>query len=379
MEVALPRWMVRLLVAGATAMIILGVYGYQLLGLKADWIAYYAAGGLISQGDAHNLYNPSTIQAREAPFIGENIVRFLYAPAYALPFIPLSVWPAKVARLVWLLICLAASLLAAWISKPWIQINYPMRVLGLLAFPALAFSLAVGQITPITLLVFTTIALLEWKGDEGYLPGFLAGVVSYKPQLLIPLVLFWLWRRRWKSLLGFLLSVALMTLLSVLVSWPATVDYLRLSLEFFNLARVATERGANASLFAINPWLGIAIAVSVILVLIFASRQDSRGYSQALLWLSPLLATPYIIIYDFLLLVLPISFLVPMLAKDRLLSISVAILWFVSLLAIVILNIHPVTLAALSLFAVCAWRILKQPIPIGSSSSEVPSQLTPPG
>lgn len=379
MDVALPRWLVRLLVACATAMIILGVFGYQILGLKADWIAYYAAGSLLTQGRINQLYDPTTIQAWEAPFIGANIVRFLYAPAYSLPFASLTILPLQLARLAWLLVCLAASLLAAWLSKTWTQISYPQSVLGLLAFPALAFSLAVGQITPITLLIFSIIAFLEWKGEVGYLPGFLAGLALFKPQLLIPLVFIWLWQRRWRSLAGFLLAVLTVGLISMLVSWQATIDYLRLSLEFLDLAQISTASGANASLFALNPWLGIGAGVGVILVLIFASRQEIKGYSQAMLWLAPILVTPYIVVYDFLLLILPISFLVPRLAKDNLLKILVAILWLLLFLSVIILNTRPVTLAALGLFALCTWRVIKGPEKSNSSYPANHQELIPPG
>jgi hypothetical protein len=285
----------------------------------------------------------------------------------------------ELARLAWLLVSFAASLAAAWLSKPWIRLSYPMRVLGLLAFPALAFSLAVGQITPFTLLIFCSIALYEWKGEHGFLPGFLAGLALFKPQLLIPLVLVWLWQRRWRCLAGFLLTVLTVGLISMLVSWQATIDYLRLSLEFLDLAQISTASGANASLLALNPWLGIGAAVGVIVVLCLASRQEIKGYSQAMLWLAPVLATPYIIVYDFLLLILPVSFLVPLLTNDRLLKIMVAILWGLSFLAIVILNTRPVTLAALGLFVVCAWRVFNPPINVVSSPPVIPQELIPPG
>ena len=254
-----------------------------------------------------------------------------------------------------------------------------MRVLGLLAFPALAFSLAVGQITPFTLLIFCSIAYYEWKGDHGFLPGFLAGLALFKPQLLIPLVLIWLWERRWRSLAGFLLAILTVGLISILLSWQATIEYLRLSLEFLDLAQISTNSGANASLFALNPWLGFGAGVGVIVVLCIASRQENKGYSQAMLWLAPVLVTPYIIIYDFFFLIFPISFLVPVLAKDRLLNILVAILWVLSFMAIAILNTRPVTLAALGLFAVCAWRVFNPPVNVVSSTPEIPQDFISPG
>jgi hypothetical protein len=44
---------------------------------------------------------------------------------------------------------------------------------GFAGFSCLAFSLAVGQITPFTLLIFSSTSYFEWKGEHGLLPGFL--------------------------------------------------------------------------------------------------------------------------------------------------------------------------------------------------------------
>jgi hypothetical protein len=366
MDAVLPRWMVRTLVASATAMVILGVYGFHILGLKADWIAFYAAGSFLTQGKLGQLYDPAIIQAWEAPHIGSNIVRFLYPPAFSLLFVPLILLPLEAARLSWLVVGLAAGLGAAWMNKPWSQLSFHLRALVLLAFPPLAYSLVAGQISPITLLVFSLLAVLEWRGEHDSLPGIVAGLVIYKPQLLIPLIFFWLVRRRWLSLGGLLLAVIGIGLLSSILSWPATLAYLRLSLDFLVLAQTANTSGANASLFALNPWLGSAVGCGVLLVLFFAARRAEMRYSYVLLWLAPVLVTPYIVIYDFLLLVLPVFFLVPILLKDRLILVFTGILWALSLLAIVLLNTRLVTLAALGLFILVAWRAYQNEADPGS-------------
>ncbi len=53
-------------------------------------------------------------------------------------------------------------------------------------------------------------------------------------------------------------------------------------------------------------------------------RSPQSRYLQAMLWLAPVIVAPYLIIYDMLLIILPISFLAPLLRKDRLLQAGVA-------------------------------------------------------
>jgi hypothetical protein len=57
-----------------------------------------------------------------------------------------------------------------------------------------------------------------------------------------------LWKHRWRSLRVPALNVGS---ISVLLSWQATIEYLRLSLEFLDLAHLYPA--VNASLFALNP------------------------------------------------------------------------------------------------------------------------------
>ncbi len=102
------------------------------------------------------------MQAWQSQYIGQNITPFLYPPAYSLLFGPLALLPAWTARLAWLLLGLAAGLAAAKLSTRWSGFSFPLSALALLAFPPFAYSLAVGQISPLTLLIFSGIAAMEW-------------------------------------------------------------------------------------------------------------------------------------------------------------------------------------------------------------------------
>ena len=354
------KWVMRTLVAGATAMVILGGFGLYWQGLASDWLAYYAAGHFLLDGRLAQVYDLPILQAWQASIIGQQITPFLYAPVYSLPFASLALLTPWAARWAWLAIGIIAGLAAARLSTRWSGLSFPVSMVALLAFPPFAFSLAVGQISPITLLIFAGVTVLEWAKRRDASSGLLAGLALYKPQQLIPLVVYWLASRRWRSLLGFAGAAVLIGLVSYLISPQSMTAYLALSRSFFSLAKSTTASGANISLYAISPWVGLLTlaGVLVLLVVISVRRPDSR-YLAAVLWLAPVLAAPYIVIYDMLLVALPISILAPALRKDRLLQAGVILVWLAAFLAPFVVATRPVTWAVLVLYALCFRKALQ--------------------
>ena len=241
-------------------------------------------------------------------------------------------------------------------SLRWSRLSFPIAVLALLAFAPFVYSLVVGQMSPVTLLLFSLIAGLEWQKRGGFLPGILAGLALYKPQLLLPLLIYWLFMRRWRTLAGFFGTGLLILIASILVNWSATVAFFHTILEYFQLSTSANESGANASFFAISPWLWGVIALAVLFTLLLSSRQSENRYAYAMLWLSPVLVTPYVVTYDLLLLFLPLTFLIPYLSHDRYLQVGAVLLYLTPLVAIPLLSVKPVIITALGLFFISAWR-----------------------
>jgi hypothetical protein len=370
----------RLLVAGATAMLVLGIFGLISLGLKSDWLAYYAAGRFLLDGRLAQVYDLPILQGWQAQVIGQNITPFLYPPAYALPFAPLALLPPWTARISWLLACLCAGFFAVRLSTRWSGLSLPVSLVALLAFPPFAYSLAVGQISPITLLIFTGVAALEWVGGRDGRAGLLAGLALYKPQQLIPLAVSWLAARRWRNLVGMATTGLLIAALSFLLDPRSPAAYLRMTRSFLGLANQSTVSGANISLFAWSPWLGVFVLAGVLAVLILVQFKGDRRLGQALLWLAPVLVAPYLVIYDMLLLALPLSLLVPLLRKDRLLQAGVSLLWLACLLAPFIVATCPVTWAALLLYLMIAWRAFRPQSPDSQhAATDAPASTTATG
>jgi hypothetical protein len=358
-----------LLVAGATAMLVLGIFGLISLGLKSDWLAYYAAGRFLLDGRLAQVYDLPILQGWQAQYIGKNFTPYLYAPAYALPFAPLALLPPWAARLAWLLVGLAAGLFAARLSTRWSGLSLPVSLVALLAYPPFVYSLAVGQISPITLLIFSGVAALELAGHRDSRTGLLAGLALYKPQQLVPLAVSWLAGRRWRSLAGLAAAGLLVAALSFLLDPRSPAAYLQITRSFFGLAEQSTASGANISLFALSPWSGLSVLMVVLGLLIWVQIKGDRHLGQALLWMAPVLVAPYLVIYDMLLLALPLSLLVPLLRKDRLLQAGVTLLWLACLLAPFIIATRPVTWTALLLYLMVGWRAFKPHPPVNPDAA----------
>ena len=69
----------RILVARATAMAVIGWSGLRIFGVRSDWMAYYVAGHFVLEGQIANIYDFISLQACQAPLIGDLIIVFLYA------------------------------------------------------------------------------------------------------------------------------------------------------------------------------------------------------------------------------------------------------------------------------------------------------------
>jgi hypothetical protein len=344
------RWIIYSLIIGAALMLVVAWFGFTGVGLKADWLAFYTAGRFALESRMESLYDLPAVQAWQSTYIGKNITAFLYPPIYAVFFAPFALLSPWAARTGWLAVGIVSAVFSTQLSRRWSRLSLPASLLALVAFPPLVFSLIVGQISPLTLLIFTSIASLEYQDRTDYLPGLLAGLALYKPQLLIPLLFFWLLRRRWRSLTGFGMMAVMIGVLSWLVSPQGSLAYLRLSLGFFSLAETANQSGANAAIFASFAWLGVLVALVVLAILVFWRKKPQEPGTLSLLWLAPVLVTPYLATYDLLLLILPFSFLVPLMKDDRWLRVWVILIYLAAYLAIPFLTVRPIVWLSLGLF-----------------------------
>jgi len=247
------------------------------------------------------------------------------APLYSLlTFLPLN-W----SMVIWTLL----AIISVFLSVYWLYRIYssfqraPILPYGQLIIITLSFfpfieGLQAGQNHWLTLLLVTGIIYAMFK-ERWYLAGALAGILIYKPQLVLGFIIIWLIWRNFKALLSFgLVAVAWAGLFMLTNGYDLYRIYLQLSQVFIGLPYIAgfpnyllvTFYGFLTSIFPQNTQ-PILYALSQILFVVYAC---------GLLWLAfksrklgmveripvivaalifPLLATPYALLHDLLILI----------------------------------------------------------------------------
>jgi len=287
--------------------------------LGTDFSNVYAAGTLTWQGRPEAAYEPAlqhgaekaAFGGREVPFFGWHYPPFFFAIAFAV-----AAFPYALGLAIWIAASFAAYLAAMRAILP-----RPETLLLATAFPAAFVNIGHGQNG------FLTAALLggalHLLDRRPWISGILFGCLAYKPQfgVLIPVAL--LAGGRWSTVAAALATVVALVAVSLATLgagvWHAFAD----SMTFTQT--VVLEQGGTGwekiqSVFsALRMWgagVHTAYAVQIVLAL-------SLGASLAWLWQSDaafelkaaalttasLLATPYVLDYDLVVLAIAIAYL----------------------------------------------------------------------
>lgn len=283
-----------------------------------DFSNVYAAGDLTWQGRPADAYQPALQHAaekavfggREVPFFGWHYPPFFFAVAFVVAAVPYA-WG--------LAIWLAASF-AAYLAVMRAILPGPQTLLVAAAFPAVFVNIGHGQNG------FLTAALLggalHWLDRRPWLAGILIGLLAYKPQfgVLIPLAL--LAGGRWSAIGAAAATVIALVAVSFVTLgggvWHAFAD----SMTFTQT--VVLEQGGTGwekiqSVFsAARMWgadIRTAYAVQIALALMLAASLAWLWQSEAAFELKAsalasgsLLATPYVLDYDLVVLAVAIAF-----------------------------------------------------------------------
>lgn len=286
--------------------------------IGTDFSNVYAAGSLTWQGRAADAYAPALQHAaekavfdgRDVPFYGWHYPPFFFAIAFLVAALPYAGGLA-----LWLVASFAAYVAA-------IRAILPRRetLLVAAAFPAVLVNVGHGQNG------FLTTALLggalHWLDRRPWLAGVLIGLLAYKPQfgVLIPVAL--LAGGHWRTIGAAALTVAALVGVSFAMLgsgiWHAFAD----SMNFTQT--VVLEQGGTGwqkiqSIFSAVRALGANVptayaAQGMLLALLAASlawlwHSDAAfELKAAALALASLLATPYVLDYDFVVLAVAIAF-----------------------------------------------------------------------
>jgi hypothetical protein len=286
--------------------------------LGTDFSNVYAAGALTLQGRPAQAYEPALQHAaekevfdgREVPFYGWHYPPFFFAIAALVATLPYA-WGLAI----WLIASLAAYLAVMRAILP-----RPETLLIAAAFPAVFINIGHGQNG------FLTAALLggalQLLDRRPWLAGVLIGLLAYKPQfgVLIPVAL--VAGGRWGTIGAAVAAVAALLAGSFVTLgggvWHAFAD----SMNFTQT--VVLEQGGTGwekiqSVFsAVRMWgadVHTAYAVQIALLLMLAGSLFWLWQSDAAFELKAsalatgsLLATPYVLDYDLVVLAVAIAF-----------------------------------------------------------------------
>jgi hypothetical protein len=284
-----------------------------------DFVNVFAAGQLARDGQAAAAYDWPAHKAAEVRAVGHDFANYYgwhYPPTFLFVATALAALPYLAAAIVWLV-----ATLAAYVATLRGIVDGPAGIFLALGFPASLWNVTAGQNGFVTAaLVGGTLVLLERRP---LLAGICLGLLTYKPQfgLLFPLML--IADRRWATLTVAAIVAAVLAAASWLVfgsaawegfihSTPVTsrvvlgeggADWERLQ-SLFGFVRA--QGGSETLAWIVQGVVSLALAAG--LVVLWRSRAP-YDLKAAALAAAALLATPYLYMYDLVVLAVATAFL----------------------------------------------------------------------
>lgn len=283
--------------------------------LGTDFVSFWAAGQVVHAGG--NPYDMALHRAAESAVWPQQTgyTAFFYPPVFLLWCLPLGLAGYFTALVGWLIATAGAWLLAV---RAWAR-----RIDGLIlaAFPPLLISITHGQ-TSLLLAALLGGGFLCAARGQSVLAGVLFGLAAFKPQfgVAVPLVL--IAAQQWRvvawAAVTVLTTAAMATLafgFDIWGQWLAAAGPAQAA-----MAEGAVGFGKMQSLFSALRLLGlpvgaaytaqIVLSVAVVVLLVrLAWRKGMTLDVGAASMTGALLATPFVLDYDFALLAFPLIFL----------------------------------------------------------------------
>ena len=302
----------------------------RLLWFHQDFPALYTAAHMVAHGSGSLLYDRAAVGAEELRLAGHPVgatgMLAYFNPAFfAALLAPISSIGMDDAYQVWMLlgfVLLGADVVLLWRIGP--HLSPRERALVTLAFLTLypvSYGLQAGQFS---LLLMTSwgAAYLLWRSgrDEG--AGLALSPLLIKPELLVPVALFVIWKRRWRVLKTLLPVATILIVVSVIVTGvPAALAYPQYLLHSgrWSDSGVATSGMFNWSGIvamwwdpAKSPQALVAVAVLIVLTLAavaYVARERRGGHALRpelqwlLLTIATILVDPHLYLQDSVLIV----------------------------------------------------------------------------
>ncbi len=302
---------------------------HQIIG--SDFITLYAA-GLAYRMDISHLYELQSQAAIQQALIQPTAlpgVNPFISPPYVAAFYSLfSFIQLPWAFILWTVLTIGVTVIAVWNLKKLLPASlsaslsrWQLLIIVLSFFPFVE-GLQAGQNHAFSLLIVALIVIFSLS-ERWFLAGMLVGFLIYKPQMILGLLLVWLIWRKYKALAG-VASIAILWAGYVLVfnGISPYLSYLNASKEFLLLPYVPgfpgylllTFYGLLATLFPFQSFptinaINLAVSVCLFVILGWMSYKSrhlpvlERTPAVVLALLIPMVATPYALLHDLVILV----------------------------------------------------------------------------
>jgi arabinofuranan 3-O-arabinosyltransferase len=290
-------------------------------GVPADFVTIWSAGRLVLDGHPEATYKWTTIlKAVEEAAVGtafEGYYAWLYPPTFLFVAGLLATLPLVVAQVSWTILTLSA-----YVAAVRAIVADRIGILLACAFPAVLSNSMVGQTGALSAaLLGGSLFCMERRP---VLAGCFLGLLTYKPQLglLFPLVLVasGRWRVFWTAAGAGSLLILLSWAAFGAGAWVAFFQSMQIASQAF-LTEGQADWSKLQTLLGIVRWLGGSdtlawwlqgLLVGAIAMLLCALWRSSVSFDMkaAALASGALLSTPYLYMYDFVALAVPMAFLV---------------------------------------------------------------------
>jgi hypothetical protein len=295
-----------------------------------DFLSFWAAGRMVAEGAGAQIYDIEAHRAVERSVSAVGILPFPYPPPFALMLAPFGMLPFGFGFTAWVALTGAFYVFAA---RPWMQDRLA------LAQPSVLVNGFIGQNAFLTSGFF--LAGLHLLKTRPLIAGVVLGLLVIKPQLAIMLPVAMIAGRHWQAIAGGALSAFIVLLVGLgtlgAESYAAFFEILSSYTGFVAQSRWPWRE--LASIYALLRYFGVAaglamsihVAVAAVAAaMVWQSWRQDRPGKEAALASATLLATPYLLTYDGVLLGLPIAWLLAV--GNR--PVAALLIWGSSLLSV---------------------------------------------
>ncbi len=330
-----------------------------------DFLARWTAGSMVAGGDGASLYDPVAQSVVQAGVGAQRLSWFVSPPFVAVLFVPFGLLPYWLAAVVWTAVSLA---FLAWSARAAATLHPRMSALGtgrglLVAASCQPVLELVGGGQDCALVLASFVLGARWlERSRAFPAGMALGVGLVKPQLVVLVPLLLLATRRWRALLGFSCIGLGLAALATLVLGPGVWGRWKVALTSPLYAADVQQDQAwkNSTVYGFlhgvlpDAWGSVATvlwAVAVVGVAV-ATLRNWRSLREApigvlLLVTVPLatvLVTPHAMVYDLVLVVPAVAYLVGVreATRERALAVAAYLLLFLAPLLHLLASAVPV-------------------------------------